>query len=258
MSADDQRKQFEEKGFAVFPGVLSADEVARLRRSLEELFAQAPTHAGDRQEIRNDVYSRYPDLRFLLGHPKILDGLRTILGDDLVSVPEMAVHDSGFGGWHKDTASIDLAGKDFHREPDFRMVQMAIYLQPNTEYGGGLDIVPGSQYDPPPGEKTGLLKRAKNVIGGRRPHTIPNQAGDMVMFDMRCDHRATPPTACEPDALPEEHRKFAIFSVWSSKREHADKYREHIASRKGYDYLEGHSYPDEVQQIARENEFSLA
>jgi ectoine hydroxylase-related dioxygenase (phytanoyl-CoA dioxygenase family) len=258
MSADEQRKQFEEKGFAVFGGVLSADEVTRLRTSLEALFAQPPEHPGDRQEIRNDIYSRYPDLRSLLGHPRILEALRTVLGDELFSVPEMAAHDSGFGGWHKDTASLDIAGKTFHREPDFRMVQMAIYLQPNSEYGGGLDILPGSQKDPPPGENGGLLRRAKNLLGGRRPYTIPNAAGDMVMFDMRCDHRATPPTAGDPDSLPAEHRKFAIFSVWSSKREHADKYREHIASRKGYDYLKGHSYPDEVQQIARENEFSLA
>jgi hypothetical protein len=248
-----QQRHFAKRGFAVFPGVLDAGEVQRLRSYLAQLFAEPPSHKGDRQEIRNDIYSRYEPTRFLLSHPPALEALRTVVGENLVALPEMAVHDSGFGGWHKDTATLDNAGETWHHDASCRMVQAAIYLQPNTEYGGGLDIVPGSHLDRP---GASLPKRV--VRRFRRPYTIPSQAGDMVIFDMRADHRATPPTACEPGELPPEHRKFALFSVWSSTEEHAQRYRGHIEAKKGYDYLEGHEYPEEVRDLARDNEFALA
>jgi hypothetical protein len=260
MDPQETRQHFEERGFAIFPGVIDQQQVESLRAFFIELFAQEPTYKGDRKDIRHDIYARYPETRFLLGHPPVVEALKTILGPNPVSLPEMAVHDSGFGGWHKDTSSLDLAGKTWHYDPEFRMIQAAIYLQPNGEYGGGLDIVPGSQNDRPDDNGGGalkrLVKRGKDALS-RKPYTIPSNAGDMVIFDVRCDHKATSPTACEPDDIPAEHRKFAAFSVWSATREHAEKYREHIASRKGYDYLEGHSYPEDVETIARENDFAL-
>ena len=261
MDPQETRQHFAERGFAIFPGVLDKDQVESLRAFFIELFAQPPTHTSDRQEIRHDIYARYPETRFLLGHPPVVEALKTILGPNPVSLPEMAVHDSGFGGWHKDTSSLDLQGETWHHDPDCLLIQAAIYLQPNTEYGGGLDIIPGSHHDKPEanaGGLRGVIKRVGQLgSGGRKPYTIPNQPGDMVIFDMRADHRATAPTACDPDSIPAEHRKFAAFSVWSKTREHAEKYRAHIASKKGYDYLEEQSYPEDVQAIARENDLAL-
>jgi hypothetical protein len=59
-------------------------------------------------------------------------------------VNEHGLHDSFFGGWHTDTTSPEHRGYTFHLSDDFRVIQCAVYLQPNSDFGGGVTVVPGS------------------------------------------------------------------------------------------------------------------
>ena len=119
-----------------------------------------------------------------------------MLGEDFCFLPEMTAHHQGFGNWHKDTTSMEQDGEDFHRSPDFRMVQCAIYMQDQTErYGGGLDLVPGSHKGTDPTARGGVgsfVYRLRRRVGGK-VRTLPSRAGDLVVFDLRTDHRATEP-----------------------------------------------------------------
>lgn len=250
-------ESFREHGYATFPGILDADKVAELREVFTRVFAEPSDRPGDKPHMRNDALSQVPELRFLLQHRPFLDALETILGKDFAVLPEIALHDSFFGGWHKDTTSLEQAGHDFHREEGFRMVQCGIYFQSNDErYGGGLDIIPGSHERRDFGESVGdkLLRRVARRDANRL--AIPNEPGDMIVFDMRADHRGTPPTVPE-DQIPPEHRKFALFFVCSQRLEDAERYKAFIASRAGYEYLDGHEYPEDVRDRAAASQLTL-
>jgi hypothetical protein len=272
VQAEVDLSQFERDGYVVVPAALSPDEVAHLRAYFTKVFAEPPTHPGDVAQVRQDIFARLPETRVFMTKPSILSALRAVLGDDFVFVPEMQVHDSRYGFWHKDTSSMEREGYFFHREPDFRMVQCAVYLQDNDEYGGGLDIEPGSHLAPdttPAPPITPLWKRAlikagfKSFLPRAKKHesaySIPSKAGDLVIFDMRANHMATPPTVCKVDEIPAAKRKFGIFFICSRNNDHPRRYVEYVAPQPHYDYLEGgdHTYPADVLELAEEHRLTL-
>jgi hypothetical protein len=278
----EQMEEYRREGFVTIPGVLSPERISELRDFFTRLFARKPEHKGDQSAallpegrgggVRHDIFSRYEQLRFLLADPHLLGSLRSILGDDFVFLPEMAAHDSRYGGWHKDTTPIERAGLDFHKQPDFKMVQCAIYLQDNDEYGGGLDVERGSHTEPdrtPPAPKVTFLDRVGYKLGLKRqagkpvertqvddPYSVPNKAGDLVIFNVLLNHQATQPTACGTHEIPPDRRKFAMFFVASSNNEHARSYLEFI--RDEYAHLQGgHEYPAEVRELAEQHRVTL-
>src|SRR5690349_14968967 len=123
------REQFLKHGYAIVPGVFSEDQVGELRRDLLNIFDRPSTMLGDRPRsptgaaLRVELPVRHPELRWLLVHPPLLAAIREILGDDFVYLPEMSAHDSGYGGWHKDTTSQESVGHRFHLDPDFAMLE---------------------------------------------------------------------------------------------------------------------------------------
>lgn len=237
-------------GFALFPGVLTSEEVSSLRAAVAAHFADWNRTAKRRIDPEAE---RIEAVRQLFGHQGVLDAARSILGDPWVLVDEIAAHDSHFaepgGGWHTDTTSPEALGRTFHQDPAFKMVQGVIYLQDSTQYGGGLDIIPGSHRRPDPFVETrraqleatdgsGLAARARGTLVHRlakltsRPpkdpfeghgFTIPSRAGDLVMFDLRATHRGTPWTV-RPDSP--DKRKLAVFFVAGANNEPTQQYRE--------------------------------
>src|SRR5262249_3919397 len=86
-----------------------------------------------------------------------------------IMLPENSATMNTFANrWHKDTTYLELNGHKFHWERDFLMVGAAYYLQDNSpEYGGGLDVEPGSHYQPDYFDrprKRGLLESAWNQV----------------------------------------------------------------------------------------------
>lgn len=248
---------FQREGYAVIPGVFDRAQVRELRSTLLSVF-DGPLQLGDRARASNgaglrvELAARYPSLRWLLVHPPLLAAVRSLLGEDFIYLPEMSAHDSGFGGWHRDTLSQESAGHTFHNEPDFLMAEVAIYLQDNHRiYGGGLDVIPGSHARPDARfHDLGLLDRIQHRLQFRtRRHSIPTRAGDLLLFDFRIEHRATQRLPYVP--VPPEHRKLAVFFACSANNRHAQNYRDYIAGRTDYEYLHGeHTYPPDLLELA--------
>ena len=276
----EQLAHFDEHGYVAVEGVLPEDDVAELRSFFaEELFAGKPSYEGDVSVplapegrgggVRHDVFARYPELRRVIVNPDVLAALRSLLGDDFVFIPEMAAHDSRYGHWHKDTTPMERDGLDFHKQPDFKMVQCAIYFQDNDEYGGGLDVVPKSHREPdhtPPPPKVTLADRIRAKLGLGKPGppppeqpgavTVPSRAGDLVIFNVLTNHQATQPRVCGTNEVPEEHRKFAIFFLCAVNNEHPRRYIEYIRGQ--YAHLrKGHSYPDDLLELAASHNVNL-
>ena len=255
------REQFKKDGYAIVPGVFSAQEIASLRRDLLSIFDTPPTLPGDRPRtpksaaLRVELPVRHPQLRWLLVHPPLLAAVREILGADFVYLPELSAHDSGYGGWHKDTTSQEGAGHRFQWDADFAMLETAIYLQDNHRlYAGGLDVIPGSHRRPdryvnrPPTFASRIKNRVEVEVGRKR---LPTRTGDLLLFDFRIDHRATQPVPFVK--IPDSHRKLAVFFACSANNDHAKRYRAFIAGRQDYNYLHGeHQYPRDLLELTEQ------
>jgi hypothetical protein len=272
---------YQREGYALIPGVLSPDQVATLRAAALHVFANEALGRGDTQSVRLDVFSRYAAFRWLWEHPPFLQALRSVFGEDFAVVSESAIHDSGFGGWHRDTESQEVHGERFHRDGDFHVGQVAIYLQDNVaDYGGGIDVVPRAHHEhdsrlaiwklkahllyhqrcPP------LIKSAVRKIHDfgprpideasfeRRKLSIPSKAGDVVIFDLRIPHKASHPRITP---VPETHRKLALFVVCGRNNRGTRLYRGYIGSRIDYGYLHGHVQPAAMRELAGTHGFSL-
>lgn len=274
-----QKEQFAKDGFVIVPDVLTKQQVAEMRATLRKIFEAPSKLDGDSDPpwdgvswergqigtIRSDVCARHPELRWLLAHEPIVSALRSLLGDDFLYLPEMSAHWRGFGEWHKDTTSQERAGKRFHWDADYLMVEAALYMQDNDpRYGGGLDVIPGSHEQPDTyvgHTSTDVLNKAKNklkqwgVIPPKKGYSIPSKAGDLVLFHYRIDHRASwPSVQTKP---PVDKEKMAVFFGCSRNNAHAKTYLDHLLARPDYTFLRGHKYPDELLALAREKKLSL-
>lgn len=268
------------EGYVLIPGVLTPAQVSSLRTASLEIFRTPPVR-GDSAGVRLDVFSRYEPFRWLWKHRPFVDGLRSVFGTNFAVVNESAIHDSGFGGWHRDTESQEVHGKRFHWDPDFCVGQVALYFQDNTpEYGGGLDVVPHTHLERDPQRLLWklklhslyhqrvpwIIKNAVNRVHDLRPRpvdptgydrkklVVPSKAGDLVIFDLRLWHKASHP---QITPVPEAHRKLALFVVVGRDNRATRLYREYIGTRRDYGYLHGHVHPPAMRTLATETGFTL-
>ena len=252
---------FDKNGFALFQNVFTPEEIQAARTTLAAIFDKPSAFEGDWDNrvgihsLRADLFNRYESLRWLFFKPKIQAALHKVLGDNIGFVPESVAHRKGFGAWHKDTTSQERAGHTFHYEPDWMMVECAIYLQDNDETcGGGLDVIPGTHFEVSDEytKAKGLQEKVTNKIlrtlfntntdSLRKGFHIPSKAGDFLFFNKRLIHKASPNNLTEE--LSKEKEKLAIFFVGGNNNEHLHSYTDFIKSRKDYVYMQNYKYQD--------------
>lgn len=148
-----QIDEFRERGFLVFPQLLSGDEIAVLRRELTRLCAMHCAEVvRERTGTTRMVFRTHdagsatasPAFHALARLPRILGPARQVLGaDDLyVHHSKSNVKDAIDGTayqWHQDYGYWMLDGI-----PASRMVTMMVMLDGATEIGGCLYFLPGS------------------------------------------------------------------------------------------------------------------
>lgn len=281
MLTQQQKDQYFRDGYLLVRNILAAEEVNWLRVYFRPKF-DSPGPPPDTDHWLLDIFGRYPEVRWLCFHERTLKVVRSLFGEDIVLLPESTAHFNYFGTWHKDTGSFDRAGHLFFKEKEFLQWGLAYYLQNNTvEYGGGLDVEPGSHREvddpfiqPPPYKKRTILEKSWHVLNPRarrrywragsqyepEPNkvvSIPSVAGDMIIFDSRVNHHATPARGLTPERgwirrglLPFEHEKLAIFSSWSRNNHTARAYMDWTKNRWEYPHLKNFSYPDDFLKAA--------
>jgi hypothetical protein len=293
MLTKKQKDQYSRDGYLLVPNILTAEQVRWLRGFFRPKF-DAPGPPPDSDHWLVDIFGRYPEVRWLCFHEPTLKVLHSLFGDDIVLLPEGTAHFNYFGDWHKDTGSFDRAGLLFFKEKNFLQWTIAYYLQDNTlEYGGGLDVEPGSHREaddpfikPPPFRRRSILERiwhqldrrarrqywqARNAYceapfyepDPRKVVSVPSLAGDMVIFDPRVNHHATPARGLTPEKdklgfkwmrrglLPFEREKLAIYSSWSRDNSTARAYMEWTRTRWEYPHLRDFSYPADFLKDAQ-------
>ena len=225
-------------GFVLFRSVLDTSTVARCRALFERTFGPGQPDSGKSQPRTKANENAFLDV---LRIPSFRSALRNAIGSDVVLVNEMSLHDSNFGGWHTDTTSPETVGRRrFHLREDFRIFQCGIYLQENSLiYGGGLDVVAGSHQFRDP--IAAYIDWSRSGAGHPFIHehsaalengmNVANLPGDLVIFNLRLFHRATPRFL---QSIDPHRRKFAYFfvagcdnNITRAYREWLDQYADH-------------------------------
>jgi hypothetical protein len=237
-AVNEDVRRFGELGYVMVRNVFGRDQIDRWRaRFLQQL-------ALEKSRLLEDGMLRYPEFREILEEPQLLAVLTQILGRPFVVTPLCSVDHNRFGHYHKDTTGLELAGNTLHQRPDYRLVVLGLYLQDNNDYGGGLMLVPGSHDKPDP--YVDLLKQkheardkvrkswvrtALQRLSGNRMFNswrvpafesvpgevnVPTKAGDILMWDPRTVHRASPNTV-GGDERP--GGKVAVFYIFGANNQ---------------------------------------
>lgn len=294
---------FKENGFVLFKNVLSSEEITKFRNECEHLVKQSKdVLQGDTDHIRNNVLVRSDLILKTFLQTKVVEKIEQVCGKNFLILPEISIMQSQYGGWHKDTTSIELFGHSFHKKDDFNVVNVAIYCQDNGELGGGLDVVPGSHKsddsfvehykkisaDTKKQEKpqsalqkaiTYVMSKCNAVLvkirlreakepkrfakgtityplasSDKRPgkFTIPTTKGDIVIFDLRMDHKASwPKTEFDPFTVP---NKYAFFAICGANNATTQEYIQYLKERSqtqdSYKYLVNYKASPELKQMA--------
>jgi len=250
----------------------SIDKIrALLAQSLEDGTWESAPHYNE--GVTTDIFRTMPELIDLIFTEKYIQVFKDLLGSDMVVLPEPAVHRNRFYYWHKDSTFLDEQGETFHWNKDFQAIMAAMYLQDNDEeYGGGLSVVPNTHHDRDPYHKIAKMNLAQRaflklqkVLGisffdklEKNPNLINIQSmkGDIVLIDIRLDHKGTTPIKRRKD-----YDKFAYFNfVLDNNKYTADVIRCMRARPSGYftEYLRhDKELPQALLDKSKELEFNI-
>jgi phytanoyl-CoA hydroxylase len=154
-SPTEQKTQYEEAGYLVFPELLDSVELAQLRAALAEVLREAegltestdkfslvPSDDGTRQVVRRifNPLAHHQAFHDLVFNPKIVDVVENLIGPDIqlhhtklnLKPPSK---DARFE-WHQDFP--------FFPHTNFDLLAVMIMLDDSTEENGCLKIIPGS------------------------------------------------------------------------------------------------------------------
>lgn len=239
-----QKEQYLKKGYLHLPGVYSVEDIER-SRSLIEAYIKAggwESAPHSNEGVTTDIYERIPELADIVFNANYLSAMKQLFGDEAVVLAEPAIHKGRYYYWHKDSTFIDEQGEDYHWKDDFAAAMTVMYLQGNhPDFGGGITVVPGTHHDPDfyhTIPKMNLAERAllkgKKILKAshfdkldQHPDLlpIPSAKGDLLVLDMRIDHKGT------PAIKPVPYEKYGIMNIACQGMETANKLRATLRRR---------------------------
>lgn len=195
-----ESEQLERDGYAVLRGVLSADEIAAIAAEIDDAFVHYPAERGrtDKDEFRYEMLNRGAACQAAIGHPRVLEVIEPLLGDDCHVIANTAWRNPpefGGGPWHCD------AGPHVPRpegiEWDNRIpypvfaIGAHLMLKDCTAKCGPTAVIPGSH-------RSGRLAPFDRLTDpdltydGRPAVLLEAEAGDVALFVSDVWHRGTP------------------------------------------------------------------
>ncbi|MDT4913129.1 MAG: hypothetical protein QOC66_2257 [Pseudonocardiales bacterium] len=225
-----------ENGFTVFRGLFPADECARLARSLK-------SEAGIRDSekyTKVDVTNSFPTARQILLEGRILDAVRSALGDQprFLQVGDLHyLHDTA--GWHRDSvhrAHDSSDAPDWRSTEPFGVVKAIVYLESDN---AAMGIMAGSHLSPiemdhshvkaveDAGQQIVIDVRDDPNLRlteeqKRTPLAWKAEVGDVLVFDERMYHAGRRVEAGQVNtnrAAP----KFTLSLVFGRDNEHSER-----------------------------------
>jgi hypothetical protein len=226
-----------ENGFTVYRNLFSADEC-------RELAAQLKAEAGIRESVKHmkvDATNAYPTARELVLEGRILDAVRTAIGDDarFLQVSDLHYRHDTFN-WHRDSvhrAHDASAAADWRAgDTSFGVVKAILYLEAEN---AAMGIMAGSHASPFEMDRE-FVKQVEDeggqiVIGAqdnpnqrftasekRIPMAWKAEVGDVLVFDERMYHagrRVDAGKVSTNNAAP----KFTLSLVFGADNHHSER-----------------------------------
>jgi len=198
--APAESAQIERDGYALVRDVFTPEEIAQMRKEIDEAFELYPAERGraDKDEFRYQMLNRSAACQAALAHPRILEVIEPLLGDDCHVIANTAWRnppDFAGGPWHCDAGphiprADGVPWDDRIPYPVFA-IGTHLYLQDCALADGPTAVVPGSHRSGrlPPFD---LMNNEALSYDGRPPAVLTANAGDVAMFASDVWHRGTP------------------------------------------------------------------
>ena len=216
LSPSQQKTQYEDEGYLVFPELLDMAELARLRAALAEVLQEAdgltdsndkfsvvPSDDGARNVVRRifNPIAHHQAFYDLVFHPRIVDVVESLVGPDIqlhhtklnMKPPSK---DARFE-WHQDFP--------FFPHTNFDLLAVMIMLDDSTEENGCLKIIPGSHKWGPrnhlfakDGAFSSQLEDRSVLEDPSRWKTVPVPAGGMELHHCNMLHSSGPNRGVHP------------------------------------------------------------
>jgi ectoine hydroxylase-related dioxygenase (phytanoyl-CoA dioxygenase family) len=191
-------EQLETDGWALLPGVLEPDEVAGLAAEIATVFESTASERSrtDRAEFRYEMLNRSAACQAAIAHPRILEVIEPLLGEDCHVIANTAWRNPpSFGGgpWHTDAGPHvpRPAGVPWDDRIPYPIFAIAahIMLRDCREADGPTAIVPGSHRS---GQLAPYDADESLSYDGRPPVHVVANAGDVALFVSDAWHRGLP------------------------------------------------------------------
>lgn len=231
-------ESYNKYGVFYITGLYTKTEIKVLRNELDLLYKESEEPRGIQfqniidNNLKNKLYKA-------IMNPLIMDVLNsTFSNSDVSLLPPYQVAknylphstDTKGAGWHRDCGGqlgISECRKNLSSK-EFIFGKMGLYLQDNSEYGGAIDIIPGSNRDYfrllkswqvskffivlltltqkflPPVFKFIVKTKLINYLMGAITTNV--KAGDVVVFDFRLWHQGTTATPSIEKGLIYNHK----------------------------------------------------
>jgi len=211
MLTPEQLDEYSRVGAIVVPGVLSADEVARLRavtdgfveraRHLtahDDVFDLEDSHTPKQPRVRRikSPHLHHPDYAALVRHPRIVEVLTDLWGPDLrFDTAKLNLKSAGFGAaveWHQDWA--------FYPHTNDDLAAVGVMMDDMELENGPLLIVPGSHRGPvhdhhADGRFCGAMDPASCGVDFSKAVPLTGRAGSITVHHVRTVHGSAPNTS---------------------------------------------------------------
>lgn len=216
-----QIERFEEDGYLIIPDILAKNQITELQRLCKKIYFET-----NNPEVFSSRFLREPLLAEIPFQDNVISLLKELMGASYITYPNFTVRNNVYVPWHVDNGFLQ-ASRDIKKA---LFIQCAIYLQDNSSiYGGGLDVVPKSQFYQYSIDASELIQRTQKNI------RLDSKAGDLVIWDSRLLHRSTQPQ------LAGTTGKFGIHWTVSKEDAPVEAYLRHLVGRATRNF-EGQNY----------------
>ena len=211
----DSAEHLQSDGYVLLEGVVTGDELAALRADVERVFREhPPDQRGDTPEqsapFRYEMLNRSGIVQRTVGHPRILEVIEPLLGEDCHVIANTAwwqqPRDMDHLGrfWHIDAGPHVPRGPGIPWDPRIPYPVFAIathlYLQDCPIEAGPTGVIPGSHTS---GQAPPMARLADDSLEWNGQGVVPivARAGDVALFVSDLWHRRLPAGPGDPGRM---------------------------------------------------------